>query len=67
MQYLENIKLEQEYNLENWQFGHVNRIHHEPWERQARKLRNRRSKEIRKQERIVHKQLRKEDRLTHTF
>ncbi len=64
MQYLEDIEQEQFEDLYNWQFSHMSRIHYEPWERKARKLRSRRSKEIRKQERHFHKQIRRDTTAT---
>ena len=53
MQYLEDIKQMQEYDLKNWQFGYINRFHHEPWKRKARKMRNRRSKEVKRKEHLI--------------
>ncbi len=53
MQYLENTKQAQDKDFENWQFGHINRFYHEAWERKARKMRNRRSKEVELKEHLI--------------
>jgi Ser/Thr protein kinase RdoA (MazF antagonist) len=59
MQYLEDIKQNQQDELDSWQFNHMNRIKHQSWERSAHRLLRRRRKEMRKLEREVHKKLRK--------
>ncbi len=53
MQYLENIKQAKDNDLDSWKFSHINRFHHEPWERKARKLRNRRNKELKRKEHVI--------------
>ena len=60
MQYLEDIKQIQNDELDNWQFGHINRFRHEPWERKAHKMRNRRSKVVNKKEQLMLKKLKKD-------
>ena len=60
MQYLEDLKQEQRDDLDNWHFNHINRIHHESWERKARIMRHRRKKEMRHLDREMHKKLKRE-------